>query len=650
MTSSHRQRLVRWLSHHGFDVERLRFGLRTALASCLALCVAWAIGLEHPQWSAMTVWAASQPVRALLVEKSLYRVVGTLVGTAVGLLLLLAAGESLLWLVIGLALWVGLCAGLGNALHSMISYATLLSGYSASMVALLGTASGMNTLALGADRLLTVLVGVAMALLVGLLLTPRAPRSDLEERGRRSTARVLHLLAARLNHSSAGAAPAPNELLADIAVIEAQLEPSAAGSRRARHSARSQRSILAALTATLLWLRRCQQGARHVEAGHAVADAALSMDNAEPLPAVAEHLKRAQGLAANDAALASVLGRLADALLARQRFRDTGRIQREAARRLVIRHRDWVHASHAMLRTTGVLLVIGLTWVATGWPAGAYVMLGTSVMVTLFSTFENPAWIMRHILAWQAVGALMAVGVRWLLWPWAEAEWQLVAILLPLILMTVIPFAHRRTMNGSIDYVMILLLLSQPSLPLSGSFSHSLALALAVVAGPLLALIAFRLIFPTNARRRQQQLAGMMLKELETMAVRENSGRDEIWQARLYHRVMRLVHWAHVQGEPTHHVVDGCLTALTLGETLLALQAYREQATPHLARRLDASLRHVAHLRQAPLDAAAALERLARTLSHAQQGELANRARHSAALIRDNLRSGNNLLGAQAIE
>ncbi|WP_416137605.1 FUSC family protein [Halomonas sp. HK25] len=629
---------VRWLSYRGFDIERLRFGLRTALASCLALVVAWTIGLEHPQWSAMTVWAASQPVRELLIEKSLYRVVGTLVGTAAGLLLLLAAGDSLLWLVIGLSLWVGLCAGIGNALHSMVAYATLLSGYSASMVALLGTASAMNTLALGADRLLTVLVGVTLALLVGLALTPRAARSELEERGRRSTARVLHLLAERLGRPCASATPPPRELLADIAVLEAELEPSAAGSRRARHSARSQRAILAALTAALLWIRRREHGPRPGAAGDAVVEAALAMDSARPLPDVARHLDHARQLAKpGDPALAEVLARLAESLTQRQHFRDTGRTGRDSARHPVIRHRDWIHARQAMLRSSGVLLVIGLAWVATGWSAGAYVMLGTSVMVTLFSTFENPAWIMRHVLAWQAVGALCAVAVRWLLWPWASAEWQLVTMLLPMILVTVIPFAHRRTLNGSMDYVMILLLLSQPALPLGGTLGHSLAVALAVVAGPLLALIAFRLIFPTNARRRQYQLEQMMLRELEAMAARGGAERAQLWQARLYHRVMRLVHWAHRQGEPTHRVVDGSLAALTLGETLQALQGYgQHQAAPDTARRLKATLRRVALLRQAPLEAAAALERLARTLAHRQQVELARQARHSAALLRAN--------------
>src|SRR5690606_41300060 len=70
-----------WLARRGFDVARMGLGLRTALASCLALLVAWLMGLEHPQWAAMTVWALSQPARGMLVEKSLFRALRNLTGT-----------------------------------------------------------------------------------------------------------------------------------------------------------------------------------------------------------------------------------------------------------------------------------------------------------------------------------------------------------------------------------------------------------------------------------------------------------------------------------------------------------------------------------------------------------------------------------------
>jgi uncharacterized membrane protein YccC len=51
--------------------------------------------------------------------------------------LVLVANGDLLWLVTGLAVWIGICAGMGNLQRSFASYGTMLAGYSASMVALL---------------------------------------------------------------------------------------------------------------------------------------------------------------------------------------------------------------------------------------------------------------------------------------------------------------------------------------------------------------------------------------------------------------------------------------------------------------------------------------------------------------------------------
>src|SRR5690606_36753924 len=161
-----------WLARRGFDVARMGFGLRTALASCLALAVAWLMGLEHPQWAAMTVWAVSQPVRGMLVEKSLFRALGTLIGTLFGVVLV--AGDNRPRLVLSRSLWIGLGVGIGNLLSGLVSYGALLSGYSATMVALLNPQQPAGQIfALGSDRMLTVMTGVLVGLLVGLIFTPR---------------------------------------------------------------------------------------------------------------------------------------------------------------------------------------------------------------------------------------------------------------------------------------------------------------------------------------------------------------------------------------------------------------------------------------------------------------------------------------------
>ena len=162
------------MAKFGFDLPRLNFAFRTAVAACLALFIAWLLGLEHPQWSAMTVWAAAQPTRGQLLEKSLFRTVGTLIGAIVGVGLVAGSGGDPRPLVIGLSVWIGLCVAAGNLLRGYVSYGAMLSGYSASMVALLDTGHPDHVLSLGADRAATIMVGVVTALAVGWLLTPAA--------------------------------------------------------------------------------------------------------------------------------------------------------------------------------------------------------------------------------------------------------------------------------------------------------------------------------------------------------------------------------------------------------------------------------------------------------------------------------------------
>lgn len=186
------------VSRLGSDPARLRFALRTALAACAALLVTWLLGFEHPQWSAMTVWAASQPVRGMLLEKSFFRAAGTVVGVAAGVLLVLVSDSRPIILVVGLSLCIGLCAGAGNLLRGLMSYGTIVAGYSASMVALLDTAHPDRIVALGTDRFLTVMVGVLVALLVGLLLTPKAAEGEIVGKTRHLTAHVLRDMATRL--------------------------------------------------------------------------------------------------------------------------------------------------------------------------------------------------------------------------------------------------------------------------------------------------------------------------------------------------------------------------------------------------------------------------------------------------------------------
>ncbi len=205
----------------------------------------------------MTVWAASQPTRGQLIEKSLFRVAGTVSGAIAGILVVIACGGQPILLAVGLSTWIALCAGIGNLQRGFVAYGTMLAGYSAAMVALLDRAHPDHVLALGLDRMATILVGVLLALAVGLVFTPRAAEEELIGRLRRLTARVLRHVAQGLRGTGDSYLVAERrDILAEMALIEDALEPHGAGSLRSRRSVHAIRTEL--MTEVELLLAECK--------------------------------------------------------------------------------------------------------------------------------------------------------------------------------------------------------------------------------------------------------------------------------------------------------------------------------------------------------------------------------------------------------
>ncbi len=605
----------------GFDPARLRFGLRTALGASLALLVAWGLGLEHPQWAAMTVWAASQPTPGSLVEKSLFRALGTVAGSVVGVLLVIASGGESWPLVIGLSLWVGLCAGAGNVLRGFVSYGALLAGYSASLVALVDTAHPDHIVATGLDRMETMLVGVAVALGVG-LASRRLVKDGLVDQARFITATALRALAAAHSPAtrSAGYDGDTRRVLSEIARVEEGLDPHGAGSLRSRRSARTLRAILTALVEVPLWLGRQDlppAGAARPDIAAALTEAASLVETGRDLPRVVALLETAaEGAGTGQGDLFRVLSGLATAIRARLAFHDA-EASPPRARTIVVLHRDWREGGHALLRTGGILLAVGVLWITSGWAGGAFVMLGTAVMLSLFSTFDSPAEMMVHVIKGQAAGVAAAFACRWLVWPQGDSTLDLVLMLMPFLLLGGMAFGHRRTAMMSMDLNMILLLLSQPRLPLSGTVDDWLLTGAGVVAAPVVALLGFRFILPVSAGHRLARLRLRLLHDLRDLAGdRRSAAREAVWRARLSHRVLVLIRVSDRLGRGADGVASG-LAVLDTAEGILRLHDLRiHPATPPaLRKRAEVALARLRQVDRDPQRAGRALRRVAEAVA-----------------------------------
>lgn len=523
-------------SQLGFDYTRFRFGFRTGLAACLSLIIAWSLGLEHPQWSAMTVWAVSQPTRGLLLEKAAYRALGTLLGTVAGMILVVTAGDNVLNLALGLTFWVAGCVYIGNLLHGLISYGAILAGYSASMVALLSrTPDAM--LPLGIDRLLTVFVGVLTALFIGWLFTYSRAEQTLVNQFRRQTAENLKLLADAYQTGSLRSLNSPDRL-SKLAHLEAQLVDHGSGSPAAHLSAKTIRRVLNAQMGLLaqIEVKGIIQSDAISEHLHKSAEALIS--NKTDLINLRLHETLEQF---DHAPLYPYWHEFVDAAKARLQFRDTGKTARSVRHISVLLARDWRGAKQAAIRTLVTMALISCVWAYTGWFQVAYLLLGASVMLTLFSTADNPAKTMYYVFLGQSAGALAALLIQAFIWPHTNSILGMLLCLMPVILVAGLPMSHNKTTPGAMDFNLVFLLLMQPALHYQFNAIEAISIAAAVIAAPLIAMGSYRLMFPTNLRSRQQQLLLSLEQDLTTISNKLISATQlQRYRARLYHRLFKL--------------------------------------------------------------------------------------------------------------
>jgi len=533
--------LQRFLLWYKFDNKLFAYALRTAFASAVALLCGWWLGLEHPQWAAMSVWAATIPLqkRGMLLEKGLFRLLGTIVGSAVGVLILYISGGDIVYVALGLTLWVTLCTGVGNLIHGLFSYLTLLSGYTASLVLVLEMTQGQSIYLLGMDRMLTVAVGVITAMFVGLIFAPKSCDEVVGSKIKQLTHSVLMLLPGAIH-----AQTPPEEiarLMKEAAAIDAILDMHGAGSFRSRRSVRSIRAIIYSNVALLTRLNSKPFGEQLQVIEHELLHLITLIEHNDGLEkellcikAITDTLKHNE--------LADTFNNLYLALVERQRYKAFGKVEASNLHHMTLLHRDWLVARQAMLRTFCVLGGIGILWSYSDSPVGGFVMLGTSVMVSLFSTFEAPAQFMKRMIIWQSLGLVASLVVKGYFWQQASSEVECVVVMVLFILPVIIPMASTRFCVGAMDYVMMYLLLSNIQYPVEFQLMTSLPLGLAAVGGTMVALLAFLLIFPTNAIKRIARIRGAIFNDLHRIRCVDDASKAAFIHSRAQHRLLKLIH------------------------------------------------------------------------------------------------------------
>ncbi|GAB6844793.1 putative membrane protein YccC [Methylorubrum rhodinum] len=136
------------------------FALRIWLAMMLALYAAFWLQLDSASSAVVGVAILAQPKRGQALSKALYRFLGTLIGGAVAIFLMALFAQDRVLLLVGFAVWLGLCVFVAQFLQDTRAYGAMLSGYTVAIIAVAHIDAPQTTFDAAVGRIAAITVAV----------------------------------------------------------------------------------------------------------------------------------------------------------------------------------------------------------------------------------------------------------------------------------------------------------------------------------------------------------------------------------------------------------------------------------------------------------------------------------------------------------
>jgi hypothetical protein len=119
-----------------FGRRNIVFALNIYLATVLALFVAISMDLPNPWWAMLKVVLTSRPLSGSVWARAIYRVIGTVVGVAVIVILVPPRSSTSQLLTGAIAVWTAACLNVLQLDRTARSYGFMLSGYTVALIVL----------------------------------------------------------------------------------------------------------------------------------------------------------------------------------------------------------------------------------------------------------------------------------------------------------------------------------------------------------------------------------------------------------------------------------------------------------------------------------------------------------------------------------
>jgi uncharacterized membrane protein YccC len=596
------------------------FSLKTFAAAMLAVLIALRLDLPQPTWAMLTVYVVSQPLAGMVLTKSVFRVVGTVVGAVVALALVDLFDQAPEPFLLALAVWMGLCTYVSVYLRDVpAAYGAVLSGYTAAIIGLPAALAPVTAFDTAVARCLEITLGIVCATAVSRLVLPRTAGEAL----RTTLDACLDAAAAWTGDVLRGQGEAARgladrrRLVADVVTLESLRVHAVQDTPEIRAADRIVRRLQARMMMLLSLLVGIHDRLAILHRDHPATAAALqplleraagriAAPDAEPAldDELAHPLPTFAAMRKDHAAVLErgVLLRLQEALelwdearrLRRQL--DTGGDPEPAPAPPFARYRDPALAMAGALVSTSSVLVAATFWIATAWSHGLQAVIFAGVACSILAALDNPAAAATSFLKMQLYGTAIAAVYVFAVLPRIDGFADLVAVLLPFYL----PFGMILAAPGLGTAILPLVLGATAVLGLGNprtvpSFADYLDTALGLAAGIGIAVLMFRLLRPLGVEWTVARLTRGMLTDLADIAAGASDDSRADFESRMFDRINALFTRLDPADPAQRATMEGSLASLRVGLNLLGLRAARSYLPPELAPAVDGALAALAH-------------------------------------------------------
>jgi uncharacterized membrane protein YccC len=412
------------------------FVVKSLLAFYLTGWLAMRLALPQPSTAMLTTIIVANRQTGMVLAKSFYRAIGTVVGALAGFLIVALFPQERVLFLSALSLWVGVCAGGATLYRNFKSYAFVLAGYTAAIVSLPVINNPLEVFDSAVWRLSEVLLGIAVSAAVSDVVFPSRIRDDLRRLCRAQFANFIDFVQRAMCGKVARAdiENAHLRFVRDAVAVEdlrssVIFEDPEARARSGHMLLLNQRFMATSTTLQTLHhlinrlKRRGHETAANaliqlyrpladaldapIEAGAAARVLLPRLDAARQVIRQRKAEQRAAMTSAYDMldfdTGATLVDRFVDELYAYVEAASAlqaPRLSGAVAERVRFeRGNDFLGSGLAILRTSLVMGVLSWFWIVSAWPSGSSAMLLATVFAGLFAATPNPTqWVLHTSL------------------------------------------------------------------------------------------------------------------------------------------------------------------------------------------------------------------------------------------------------------